>query len=111
MTTTHILPPGFEGVLAKVIAAKKAAEPPKPMRRGLLAEVERDIGLGKLPPLLEFKSAVNYTYNRHAEALFKLWQKGNVKGLEAYPIKGVNTYSRALAKYREILVGNLKDSA
>jgi len=108
MQTTTILPPGFAGVLSNLIAAKKASAPAQPKRRGLLADVERDVALGKAPPPIEFATAANYTYNRHAEALYNLWQSGDLAGLQAYPIGGVNTYSRALQRYRTILVDNLQ---
>ena len=111
MKASPILPPGFDGVLVNLIAAKHAASPPKPKRRGLLADVERDLALGKNPPLLEFSSAVNYTYNRHAEALHKLWQARDVAGLEAYSMTGKNTYARALSRYRDLLVQNLEKAS
>lgn len=111
MKPNTILPPGFDGVLSTLIAAKQAATPSKPMRRGLLSAVERDIALGKNPPLLEFSSAVNYTYNRHAEALYKLWKERDVAGLEAYPMNGKNTYARALSRYRDLLVANLREAS
>lgn len=111
MKANPILPPGFDGVLVNLIAAKKAASPAKPKRRGLLADVERDLALGKNPPPLEFNSALNYTYNRHGEALYKLWQARDVAGLEAYPMAGKNTYARALSRYRDLLVANLREAS
>jgi hypothetical protein len=106
-----VLPPGFAALMNKVIAKKQSAQPAKPARRGLLSVVEREIALGKEPPLLQFASAVNYTYNRHAEALYKLWQERDAAGLGEYAINGKNTYARALSRYREILANNLKGAA
>lgn len=76
-------------------------------RRRLLADVERDLALGKEPPRLEFNSAVNYTYNRHAEALHALFQAKDAGGLAAYKLGGVNTYARALQRYRDLLLQSL----
>lgn len=111
MKANTILPPGFDGVLVNLIAAKQAAQPPKPTRRGLLADVQRDVALGKNPPLLQFASAVNYTYNRHAEALYGHWLAREAAALEAYPINGKNTYARALARYRDLLLANLREAS
>lgn len=111
MQTTQVLPPGFEGVLSNLIAAKQASSPAKPKRRGLLADVERDLALGKVPPPIEFSSAVNYTYNRHAQALYGLWQAKDAAGLAEYKLSGVNTYARALQRYRELLLQHLKGAA
>jgi hypothetical protein len=96
-----LLPPGFAALMDK-IAAKNA--PPPPKRRGVLADVERAVALDQEPPLLEFKSEANYTYNRHAQTLHKMWSEGDTAGLLAYPLNGKNTYSKALARYREILL-------
>ena len=87
-----------------------AKNPPTPLasaRRRLLADVERDLALGKEPPRLEFNSAVNYTYNRHAEALHALFQAKDAGGLAAYKLGGVNTYARALQRYRDLLLQHL----
>lgn len=106
-----ILPAGFASLMDRVIANTNAQRPPKAPRRGLLSEVERAIMLGNEPPLLEFASTVNYTYNRHAKALYERWQARNAEGLEAYPLKGTNTYARALSRYRDLLLANLRKGA
>lgn len=103
-----LLPPGFAALMAK-IEAKNAPAPKK--RRGLLAEVERVVALGKAPPLLQFGSGANYTYNRHAQALHKLWSEGDTAGLQGYSLNGKNTYARALARYREVLLAHPKVAA
>ncbi len=99
-----ILPPGFAALMKKVEAQAKATKPAKPKRKTLLSDVERAIALGKEPPRLEFATSSNYTYNRHADALHKLWKAGDLAGLKGYEISGKNTYARALAKYRDLLV-------
>lgn len=100
-----LIPHGFTALMDK-IALAKAPEPKK--RRGLLAEIERDVKLGKAPRLLEFASVANYTYNRHAEALYAYWQTGNNIALAGYPLKGKNTYARALSRYRDLLLATLE---
>lgn len=102
-----LIPPGFAALMEKIASAK--APPPK-ARRGLLAEIERDLKLGKLPPKLEFSSAANYTYNRHAMALYAMWQARDVIGLTGYKLEGKNTYARALSRYRDLLKANLEEA-
>lgn len=110
-TTTSLLPPGFHALMHKVTASVKQAKPEKKKRKTILSDVDRALALGKAPPLLVFQSEVNYTYNAHAARLHKLWAAGDVAGLQSYPAAGKNTYGRALAKYRDLLVSHLSKGA
>lgn len=110
-----IIPAGFDEVMKALIEQKtqqveqeKAAQgATAPKRRSLLGEVERAVSMGKAPPVLAFTNTMNYTYSRHAQRLHELWAAGDAQALLDYPIKGTNTYSRALRRYREILVAAL----
>jgi len=102
---------GFEAiqnVVAKMAAQKAAAMPTKPPRLTLLSQARQAVAGGSLPPVLEFSSERNYSYNAHAKALHQLACAGDVAGLAAYPLKGSNTYARALVGYRDLLLGHLK---
>lgn len=84
--------------------AKQAKHPVKSTRPQLLSQARKAVEDGKLPPVLHFTSEANYSYNRHSEAMHALAKAGDVKALTAYLIKGTNTYARALAGYRDLLV-------
>lgn len=102
---------GFEAiqnVVAKMAAQKAAAMPTKQPRLTLLSQARQAVAGGSLPPVLEFSSERNYSYNTHAKALHQLACAGDVAGLAAYPLKGSNTYARALLGYRDLLLAHLK---
>ena len=101
---------GFEAIQAvvgKMAAQKAATMPTKPPRSTLLSQARQAVAGGSLPPELEFNSERNYSYNTHAKALHQLARDGNVAGLAAYPLKGSNTYARALIGYRDLLLSHL----
>lgn len=103
-----LLPPGFAAIMEKIEAKHRK---PAKKRRGVLAAVEQALALGQTPPRLEFVSTANYTYNRHASRLHEYWLARETEMLEAYPITGKNTYARALARYRELLLAHPRKDA
>ena len=106
-----VLPEGFEAVADELGRARAAARPPKPMRRGtLLGAAMVAVEAGQLPPPLVFKSANGKGYNWHAVALRRMAEMRNLAGLKAYPPFGVNTYGKALAGYRDLLMVHVERS-
>ncbi len=107
-----VLPKGafeaIQNVVAKMAAQKAATMPPKEPRSTLLSQAREAVAGGNLPPMLEFNSERNYSYNTHAKALHQLADVNDVAGLVAYPLKGSNTYARALIGYRDLLLDHLK---
>lgn len=83
-------------------AAPKSA--PKPARLGPTAEVEQAVARGEFPPRLLISSETNPGYQKRADRLHALAAAGDVEALKATKISGVNSYSKALALYRAILV-------
>lgn len=94
------------GIAAGVADAKKATAK-KRGRKSMLTPVEQALANGEVLPL-EFASEANYTYNRHADRIYKLALANDLDGLEAVEIGGVNTYAKALRRYRDLLIGHLK---
>lgn len=85
---------------AEVLAMKqKAAAKPK---RADMATM-----MGSAMCSLTINSAQNSGYQKHADAMFQLAQKGDAKALGAYKIKGTNTYCRMLRRYQAGLIGAL----
>ena len=107
-----VLPKGafeaIQNVVAKMAAQKAATMPTKEPRSTLLSQARQAVAGGNLPPMLEFNSERNYSYNTHAKALHQLASVNDVAGLVAYPLKGSNTYARALIGYRDLLLDHLK---
>lgn len=97
------------GIAAGVADAKKATAK-KRGRKSMLTPVQQALESGQVIPL-EFASAANYTYNRHADRIYKLALANDLEALEAIEIGGVNTYAKALRGYRDLLVAHLKGSA
>lgn len=97
------------GIAAGVADAKKATAK-KRGRKSMLTPIEAALASGQVLPL-EFKSEANYTYNRHADRIYKAALANDLEGLEAIEITGVNTYAKALRGYRDLLIGHLKGSA
>lgn len=97
------------------LAAKKSAAQAKPKgtpgRKSMLTAAKDAVAKGQMPDLLEFNSAANYTYNRHAEHIYLLAQGGDLDTLVGLEIKGSNTYSKALRNYRDLMVSYLKGAA
>ena len=108
-------PAGFAGLMSNMAAeraAQRAASTPVRMHRtSLLTAAQVALSAGRLPDLLVFTSEVNYGYNRHAKALHDLAAAGDLAGLQAYPVNGVNTYGRALRGYRDLLVFHVEREA
>lgn len=99
------------GIARGVADAKKAtAQKVKRKRASMLTPVEKALAQGVVLPL-EFKSEANYTYNRHADRMYKLALANDLEGLEAVEIGGVNTYAKSLRGYRDLLIGHLKGGA
>jgi hypothetical protein len=89
---------------------QKAAPPQKskPGRPGLTAAAEQAVAAGQFPPPITIGSATNPGYQKRAARLYALAFAGDLETLEATQITGTNSYSKALAKYREILITTLK---
>jgi len=108
---TSFLPAGFAGVISSIAIQRAAAVPVRKPRSGLLTAAQAALDAGRLPDLLVFASEVNYGYNRHSKALHDFAVAGDLEGLRAYPVNGVNTYGRALRRYRDLLVFHVERSA
>ncbi len=114
MQTLSLSKGAFESIaslVGKLAAAKAATLPPRPPRLTLLSAAQAAASAGTLPPLLVFQSKRNASYNAHAQALHQLAAAGDLAGLTAYPVKGTNTYARALARYRTVLADYLSAAA
>lgn len=107
---TTFFPEGFEGLLDGIASAVVAAKPKKPTRKSLLSDARAAVAKGELPPLLTFAPSA-WAYEKHSKALLDLASAGDLEGLKAYPIGGVNTASRALRGYRDLLLGHLDAKA
>jgi hypothetical protein len=98
-----MIPAGMDALLAGLAAAKVAARPAKRKRSTVLSAAQAAVAVGKFPPLLVFPASA-FTYERHGKALLDMAFAGDVAGLKAYPIKGVNTWGKALRGYRDLLL-------
>lgn len=109
-TAMFSLPSGFEDLIGELAAAK--AKPVKvKVRVGILAPHEAALKAGEAIPALLFQSVANYSYNTRAKALLALYEAGDLPGIVGFEVKGVNTYARALSRYRDILAKSLQDRA
>lgn len=58
---------------------------------------------GRMPEPLTFPASNSYA-QKHVEAMLELARADNKAAVEAYTIKGTNTYSKALRRFREALL-------
>lgn len=86
--------------------ARAAAEPHKePRRVGMLAEVEAAVKAGEWPlPKFLVSSMANAHVQTHVNRLYASAEAGDRAGVEGYPIKGTNTYSKALRRLQGLLL-------
>jgi hypothetical protein len=102
------------GTLDQPVLAKpkkpKAAKPPKgPSASALKAQATAEaIAKGELPPALVIVSAANQHYQHRADALRELAEAGKLNALLVAEVKGVNTYSKMLVRYRDQCIAALK---
>ena len=80
-----------------------AAIPVPQKRKGITSDAWAAAERGELPAPMNFPASNSYA-KLHADNLRHLADTGNKAGLEAYPIGGTNTYSKALRSYREALL-------
>lgn len=99
------------GKIMGAAKAKQARHPVKVQRPQILSAARKAVEAGKLPPVLKFQSEQNYSYNAHGSAMHAMAKAGDRNGLLAYEIKGTNTYARALAGYRDLLLQIVKAPA
>lgn len=101
-----------DAVVASIMAHAKAHQPHTTttgQRKGSMLEAaQQAVSKGEAPPPLTFKSKANASYQKHADALYAHACAGEIEALEAYPLKGTNTYARALTRYRSLLVATVK---
>jgi hypothetical protein len=82
----------------------KATAPQKSSRSRYAIDPEA-IGAGRLPekaPLVT--SAANPHYQKHFDRLFGLAKAGDWDGVRNYEVKGSNSYSKMVARYRQDLL-------
>jgi hypothetical protein len=96
LTPSHMSLIDVLGVKANAARAK----PAKPPRPSMLSAASTAAASGVIPPRLVFTSAANTSYQKHADAMFALAVDLKRDELSAYPIKGSNTYSKALQRWR-----------
>jgi hypothetical protein len=90
--------PGEQPGRAKVTAPQK----PSRSRYGIDPEA---IAAGRLPPRAPVvTSAANPHYQKHFDRLFGLAKAGDWDGVRNYEVKGSNSYSKMVARYRQDLL-------
>ena len=109
MPTPLTMPSNLPGLMAKFAKAKAEQRPARPVRMRILADAEREVAFGRLPPAPTFPES-NYWMTKHAFALHDLAVAGDLAAVQAYEIGGCNTYSRALRGYRDLLIAVLQIS-
>ncbi|CAB4130413.1 hypothetical protein UFOVP119_37 [uncultured Caudovirales phage] len=103
-TEANYFPAGFESAIGGIALAAQKQKPVKEGRPSMLSPILAALKVGKVLPL-KFASATNASYGRHAAALSKLAIAKDGKGLVGYQLPGgVNTYCRALAGYRKLMI-------
>lgn len=83
-------------------APQVEANPPKP--RGKNAAEEAAAARGELPPRPEITSPTNQHYVPRFKKLEALAAGGDWAGVEAFAVKGKNTYAKKLIQYRDRLL-------
>jgi hypothetical protein len=89
---------------AKQPRCAKATAPQKPSQSRYRIDPET-IAAGRLPqraPVVT--SAANRHYQKHFDQLFELAQAGDWDGVRNYEVKGSNSYSKMVARYRQDLL-------
>jgi hypothetical protein len=82
----------------------KATAPQKPSQSRYAIDPEA-IAAGRLPPRAPVvTSAANPHYQKHFDRLFDLAQAGDWNGVRNYEVKGSNSYSKMVARYRQDLL-------
>jgi hypothetical protein len=82
----------------------KATAPQKAMRSRYAIDREA-IAAGRLPPRAPIvTSAANSHYQKHFDRLFGLAKAGDWDGVRNYEVKGSNSYSKMVARYRQDLL-------
>src|SRR6266480_1899908 len=96
--------PKRDATPAKQPRPAKATAPEKPSRSRYAIDPEA-IAAGRLPqsaPVVT--SAANPHYQKHFDRLFDLAQAGDWDGVRNYEVKGSNSYSKMVARYRQHLL-------
>lgn len=89
--------------------AAGAAIPVPQKRKGITSDAWAAAERGELPGELGFPASNIYA-KVHADNLRQLTEAGDRAALEAYPIGGTNTYSKALRSYRDALLSFLDNT-
>jgi hypothetical protein len=96
--------PKRDAVPAKQPRRAKVTAPQKPSRSRYAIDPEA-IAAGRLPqsaPVVT--SAANPSYQKHFDQLFGLAKAGDWNGVRNYEVKGSNSYSKLVARYRQDLL-------
>jgi hypothetical protein len=95
--------PKRDATPAKQPRRAKEAAPPSRSRYRIDPET---IAAGRLPQRAPVViSAANPHYQKHFDRLFDLAQAGDWDGVRNYEVKGSNSYSKMVARYRQDLLG------
>lgn len=108
MTGENLLPEGFEALVDKLAEAHAPAPVVKAPRVTMLSEAHAALDAGNQFPPLAINSLANASYAKRADRVWKLATAGDLAGLEALQVTGVNTYARAVAGYREVAIAWVK---
>lgn len=103
-----LITPTLHDLIMGIAAAKQPLKK-KPGRKSMLGPFEAQVAAGQSPGPLQFHT-VNYSYNNHADRIFKLGTEGDLAGLQALDLKGTNTYARAIRRYRDLWVEYLQNA-
>ena len=96
--------PNRDATPAKQPRRAKAAAPQKSSQSRYRIDPET-IAAGRLPPRAPaVTSAANPHYQKHFDRLFGLAKAGDWDGVRNYEVKGSNSYSKMVARYRQDLL-------
>lgn len=105
---SDLLPEGFAALIDKLAEANAPKPVVKAPRASMLGEARAAVESGAAFPPLGFSSLANASYNKRSDRVWKLAVAGDLAGLEALEVQGVNTYARAVAQYREAAIAWVK---
>lgn len=89
------------------VMERKRTAPPK--KSPLLESMVESVDKGEMPSLLVFHSAANFSYNTHALRIYNMMKAGDLDSLRAKSIHGINTYAKALRRYRGLCIRYLEE--
>lgn len=101
---------GAARTAAKKAKKAKAPKPVKEPRKTLVGPAWDAVNAGMQPPRMKFPLS-NYWSQTKADALHEMMLAGDMAGLSATSILGINTYARALLGYRDACIAYLSGQA